>query len=123
MLRLPYTCTNYGLSVDAEGDVVLACGGRTLHSCPYSQTVPLLPLGRPERLRLLSKRPANFPLGQDFFHAPPCGAQLEKCVDNAALAGEDTSVKYMNRKEAKRLSRLRKLGKGDLCVIFLKLQH
>jgi hypothetical protein len=117
MLRIPETCTNYALSVDAEGDVVLACGGRTLHSCPYSQTVPLLPLGRPERLRLLPKRPANFPLGQDFFHSPPCGAQLEKCVDNATLAGENASVQYLNRKEAKRLSRLRKLGKEDLRLI------
>jgi hypothetical protein len=117
MLRMPEPCANYGLSVDAEGEVVLGCGGRTLHtSGPYvHQTVPLLPLGRPERLRVLAKRPANFPLGQDFFSSTPhSGARLEQSLDDAVLASEDSSIKFVDGKVAKRLRRLQKLGKGCL---------
>ena len=102
------------LSVDAEGDVVLGCGGRTLQSPPYTQTVPLLPLGRPHRAALLPKRPVNFPLSQDFFHAPLGTAHLGRRLDAAALAtGKDQTIDYISRPAAKPIAKRFQLGTGE----------
>lgn len=77
-----------------------------INCCPNNGSTLLIP-----RLEKIYKRPAAFPLSQDFFHPPLLGTvHLEKSVDAAAQAPGDSRLNFTSGRVAKRVDKLRQLG-------------